>query len=87
MKNERFNQPPRARRRPGVRCDNLVLVPGNVLAHMEQWQAMANTLPRGEVLIMLPEPGSALGPVLTTVTRYFEAAGRPVLTLSVRHFL
>ena len=54
---------------------------------MERWQALANDLPQGEVLIVLPETDSALNTILGTVATYFEAAGHPVKTLPSRRFL
>jgi len=86
MKNTRFNQPPRALRRPGVRCDNLVLLPGNLLAYKAQWQKIANALPQGAVLIVLPDADRPLAQTLKTVAAYCEAAGHPVTTRSEHLF-
>lgn len=61
-----------------------MLVPGNVLAEIGRWQALANDLPRGEVLIVLPESKPALRPLLATVATYFEASGHPVTMLSTQ---
>ena len=87
MKNQRFNQPPRALRRPGVRCDNLVLVPGNLLAYKARWQAMANALPHGDVLVILPTHHGALNTTLSIVTRLIEEQGHHVTTLGPNDFL
>ena len=47
-----FGKPPRAIRRPGVRLDNLILMPASLLPFKAEWQ-VANNLPRGNVLIVL----------------------------------
>ena len=86
MKYERFNQPPRGFQRQRVRSDNLVLVPGNVLAYMERWQVMANALPQGAVLIVLPDADQPLVQTLKTVAAYFEAGGHPVTTVPAHGF-
>jgi len=38
-----------------VTLDNVVLVPGNLLSFKNQYQEIANGLPRGGILIVLPE--------------------------------
>jgi hypothetical protein len=58
----RLTQPPRRLRR--ARLENLALIPGNLLPFKEQYHQIANRLPHGEVLIVLPrltgpQPGSS----------------------------
>lgn len=43
-----------------ARLDNLVIVPASLLPNKAEWQAMANALPAGSTLIVLPaQPGVA----------------------------
>jgi hypothetical protein len=53
MSTTRFSRPPGALRR--AKLDNLAIVPGSMLPYMEACQASANRLPKGAVLIVLPE--------------------------------
>src|SRR5437870_587869 len=47
-------EPPKALGRRGVRLDNVALMPASALPYKDKWQAIANRLPNGEVLILLP---------------------------------
>jgi hypothetical protein len=51
MQRSRFTSPPRALRRAGVRLDNVALVPASLLPYKKEWQAVANGLPQGSVLV------------------------------------
>jgi hypothetical protein len=57
MRTTRFRRPPVAIRR--AKLDNLALVPGSMLPHMEACQESANRLPKGAVLIVLPHDNEA----------------------------
>ncbi|HUZ97474.1 MAG TPA: hypothetical protein VMU57_21425 [Edaphobacter sp.] len=63
-----------------------MLVPGNLLVYKARWQEMANALPHGAVLIVLPDADRPLVQTLKTVATFFEAAGHPVTTLPARQF-
>ena len=52
MNQYRFTRPPRAVRH--ATKDNLALVPGSLLPQKVIYQHIANALPRGAVLIVLP---------------------------------
>lgn len=54
MKPDRLTQAPRALRRPGVKLENVALVPGTLLPDIKRWQRLANELPAGSVLVCLP---------------------------------
>ena len=51
----RFMGPPQALRRQSVKLDNMALVPGNLLPYKRAYQEIANGLPKGGILIMLPK--------------------------------
>src|SRR3954452_6572873 len=64
-----FTKPPRAFRR--VRPDNLALVPASLLPFKAVHQQLANGLPAGTTLIVMPEapgkPGQTFGNVATQI--------------------
>jgi hypothetical protein len=72
--------PPSALRRQSVILDNIALVPASLLPYKATYQAMANTLPRGDVLIVLPAPASREYHTMAKVKAVFEAKGHRVTT-------
>src|SRR5215211_3297359 len=72
MSSSSFHRGPRALRHPQVRPDNLTLVPASLLPRKADDEAIADQLPRGEVLLVLP---SADSPERTTL-----AARRPLVS-------
>lgn len=54
MRPYQFTRPPHPLRRAGVKVDNLAIVPTGLRPYMKEWQAVANRLPEGGVLIILP---------------------------------
>jgi hypothetical protein len=54
VRHYRLTRPPQAITRGGVKLDNVVLVPASLLPYKEHWQVIANDLPKGEFLIVLP---------------------------------
>ena len=50
----RFTRPPKALRRAQVKLDNVALVPGSLLPFKNQYQEIANSLPKGGILIVFP---------------------------------
>ncbi len=55
MRNYRFSRPPKALRQSNVKLDNVALVPGSLLPFKNEYQQIANRLPKGEILIVLPQ--------------------------------
>jgi hypothetical protein len=72
----RFTRPPRSLHR--VKLDNLALLPGSSLPHIKEWQTLANDLPAGSVLIVLPDGNAAQKTVLLAVAKLVAAAGHQV---------
>jgi hypothetical protein len=64
-----------------TRFDALVLVPASLLSFKAQWQQMANELPVGSALIVLPSPDSRQREAVERIAASFEAMGRAVKTL------
>ncbi len=80
MKNQyRFTLPPRSVQR--ARKDNLALVPGNVLSQKAIYQHIANSLPRGAVLIVLPSDSPVQKQAMLDVARQLGKQGLQVSVL------
>ena len=73
---------PQAWRRPQVRLDNLMLVPASLLPRKADYEALANALPRGEVLLVLPPADSRERSAMERVAQLFRAKGRHVTVLA-----
>ncbi len=84
MKPYHFAKPPPALSR--ARLDNLALVPGSLLPYRNQWQALANSLPQGEVLIVLPTADTRPKRTLETVATQLRAKGYEVTTCPADRF-
>jgi len=82
MRSPSWRRGPRALRRPPVRLDNLTLVPASVLPRKADYEAIANRLPRGEVLLVLPPPESRERQTMERVAQLFRAKGRHVTVLT-----
>jgi hypothetical protein len=78
----RSQRPPRSLRHPQVRLDHLTLVPARVLPQKARYEAIANRLPRGEVLLVLPPADSPERATMERVAQLFRAKGRHVTVLS-----
>jgi hypothetical protein len=81
MQQYRIKRPPRALRRPGVRLDNVALVPASLLPYKKEWQAVANGLPSGSVLLC--STGSRRQQTIPEqVSAHLKSKGHRVMTLS-----
>lgn len=74
-----FAPPPRAVRK--AKLDNLTLVPASLLPYKAEWQQVANQLPIGSTLIVLPAAGSRQRSTLEHVASGLRAKGRRVATI------
>ena len=82
MRSPSYHRGPRAVRRPPVRLDNLTLVPASLLPRKADYEALADDLPRGEVLLVLPPAGSPERDTMQRVAQLFRAKGRHVTVLT-----
>ena len=73
---------PRAVRRPQVRLDNITLVPAHLLPRKAEYQALANELPQGDILPVLPPPDSRERPTMERVAQLFRVKGRHVTVMT-----
>ena len=73
---------PRALHRPHVRLDNIALVPAHLLPRKAEYQAIANQLPAGDILLVLPPPDSRERVTMERVAATFRAKGRHVRVLT-----
>ena len=74
-----FGAPPPALRT--AHFDNLAIVPASLLPDKAEWQALANALPAGSTLIVLPEKPGAARAALERVSRSLAAHGSRVTTI------
>ena len=82
MRSPSWRRGPRALRRPQVKLDNLTLVPASLLPRKADYEAIADQLPRGEVLLVLPPPGSPERTTMQRLAQLFRARGRHVTVLT-----
>lgn len=82
MRSPSWRRGPRALRRPQVKLDNLTLVPASLLSRKADYEAIANDLPRGEVLLVLPPPDSPERTTMQRLAQLFRAKGRHVTVLT-----
>ena len=82
MRHPSWRRGPRSLRRPPVRLDNLTLVPASLLPRKADYEALADQLPRGEVLLVLPPADSPERITMQRVAQLFRAKGRHVTVLT-----
>ena len=82
MRHPSYRRGPRALRRPQVKLDNLTLVPASLLPRKADYEAIANDLPRGEVLLVLPPADSPERDTMQRLAQLFRATGRHVTVLT-----
>ena len=82
MSYSHYQRGPRALRRPQVQLDNITLVPAHLLPRKAEYQAIANDLPTGDILVVLPPPDSRERPTMERVAQLFRAKGRQVTVLT-----
>ncbi len=82
MRSPTLRRGPRALGRPQVQLDNLTLVPASLLPRKADYEAIADRLPRGEVLLVLPPVGSPERATMERVAATFRAKGRRVTVLT-----
>lgn len=73
---ERLSHPPHAVQQ--ARLDNLTLVPGSVLPQIARCQQLANDLPRGGILIVLPTNNPKQKAALLAVAKSVAQEGHQV---------
>lgn len=74
---------PRALRH--AKLDNLSLVPGSILLTQPNYQAIANRLPRGQVLIVLPTHGRPARRASEGVVSLLRSKGKQVVVLAAEN--
>jgi hypothetical protein len=79
-KQYQFTNPPRALRR--AKLDNIILVPASALPFKAQYQRIANSLPKGSVLLYHSVKNGGQRKLLETVGTFFQKRGRRVTMFS-----
>ncbi len=77
-----YRRAPQALRRPQVQLDNIALVPAHLLPRKAEYQAIANQLPHGNILLVLPPADSRERPTMERVAQLFRAKGRHVTVMT-----
>jgi hypothetical protein len=80
MSTTRLRRPPFALRR--AKLDNLALVPGSMLPYMQACQEIANRLPKGAVLIVLPQENEPQKQTMLLVAKLLSTQGHQVAVMS-----
>ncbi len=76
MRPYRFTRAPGTLRRKGVHLDNLVLVPASLLPVKAYWQRIANALPPGDMLLVVPRCDKQRRVVVAVARRLRERGTR-----------
>ncbi len=79
MNGYRFTKPPRMMRH--AQKDNVALVPGSLLSQKAIYQHIANSLPRGAVLIVLPADSPVQKQAMLDVAKQLGKQGLQVSVL------
>jgi hypothetical protein len=74
MRTYRFTRPPRAIRH--AHLDNLALVPGSLLPYKREYPQLANNLPKGAILMILPETDQRLRQAVEKVAALLSLLSR-----------
>jgi hypothetical protein len=74
-----LSPPPRTLSR--AKLDNLALVPGSMLPYMEACQEAANRLPKGAVLIVLPQENEPQKQTMLLVAKLLATEGHQVAVI------
>jgi predicted DNA-binding WGR domain protein len=82
MATVRWTGEPARLRSGSLRLDNLALVPASLLPYKARYQRLANQLPPGAVLIVLPTEAGPEQETLRATAARFLAKGHPVTTIS-----
>ncbi len=73
-------------RRQRVQVHCLTLVPASLLPLKDRWQPIADALPQGDALIIVPSGDGPIRRNLARVAAQLRAGGRCVTTLPVQRF-
>ena len=72
-----FTRAPRDLSRRGVKLDNIALIPASLLPYKAYWQQVANNLPAGDILIVLPFQAKPQR-IARSVASHLREKGNPV---------
>jgi predicted DNA-binding WGR domain protein len=87
MSRVRWTGAPDGLRSTEVRLENVALVPASLMPHKRRYQALANDLPAGSILVVLPEEDTPERRLLEQTADRFRAKGHPVAVLTADQVL
>lgn len=73
-------------RQPRVQSDNLAFVPATLLPLRADWQRVANALPAGSALFVVPSAETPLKQVMRRVAWSCQHRRHPVAAISYKRF-
>ncbi len=82
----RLTTPPRTLHRSSVHLNNLVMFPASLIPYKNEWQQIANDLPKGGILFVLPTNSDRLNQAIETVVTLLQADGHRVTTIPGKFF-
>ncbi len=68
----------------GIHSDNLTLIPASELPFMDEWRRMANALPLGDALLVIPECDGSFRSSMASVAAQLRRRGRHITAVSAR---
>jgi hypothetical protein len=71
-----------ARRNHKRKLNNLAVVRASLLPFKAQWQGLANQMPEGSVLVVVPRTNGRVRQSAEMVVRYLRAEGRAVMVMA-----
>ncbi len=77
---------PCARPRGDFYFDNLTLVPASLLPFKDEWQRIANDLPKGSALFVVPDDDTPLRRRMRSVALHLRRRGRRISAVSISRF-
>jgi predicted DNA-binding WGR domain protein len=87
MSRVRWTTTPDGLRGTEVRLENVALVPASLMPHKQRYQALANDLPAGSILVVLPQEDTPERRLLEQTADRFRAKGHPVAVLTADQVL
>lgn len=83
LQTARLTHLPRPLRRPSVKFDNIALVPASLLPFKHRYQSVANALPQGTVLIVLPRQHPKQRRLVVALASRFARRGHQIATRTI----
>jgi hypothetical protein len=84
--NEGSARRPQGSYRCTVRSNNLALVPASMLPFRREWQRIANDLPHGDTLFVIPDQDLPITRSMRSIAELLRQRGHRVTAVQTDHF-